>query len=258
MKIATFNVNSIRIRIDAVVRWLEAHAPDVLCLQETKCQDADFPELLVSSTGYHVAFRGMKGYNGVAVLSREKPTGVIFGLNDGRAENDEVRIVRALVGDVTVVNTYVPNGHKLHSTQYVYKVEWFGRLTRYFQAHLSPEQPVVWCGDMNVAPEPLDVHSPEKHLRHVCFHEGVRKAYRDVLEWGLVDVFRAKYPDRLQYTFWDYLKPSSLEQNKGWRIDHILATRALAGRCRSVEVDVAPRRAVRASDHTVVWADFDV
>jgi exodeoxyribonuclease-3 len=111
---------------------------------------------------------------------------------------------------------------------------------------------------MNVAPEPIDVHSPEKHLRHVCFHEDVRRAYRQTLSWGFVDVFRHLYPEKQLFTFWDYLRPSSLEKNKGWRIDHILATRPLAEKCRQVDVDIEPRRAPRASDHTFLWAEFDV
>jgi exodeoxyribonuclease-3 len=159
---------------------------------------------------------------------------------------------------VSIVNTYVPNGYKLGSPQYDYKLRWFERLRRYFETNFSPDQPLVWCGDMNIAPDPIDVHSPEKHLRHVCFHEDARRAYKRVLEWGFTDVFRYLYPDRQQFTFWDYLRPSSLEANKGWRIDHILATRPMLERCRAFEVDIEPRRAPRASDHTFVFADFDI
>ena len=111
---------------------------------------------------------------------------------------------------------------------------------------------------MNVAPEPIDVHSPEKHLKHVCFHESVRQAYKDAVAWGFIDVFRRLHPDRQQFTFWDYLRPSSLEKNKGWRLDHILATPPLAEKCRVADVDIGPRRQPRASDHTFVWAEFDL
>jgi exodeoxyribonuclease-3 len=258
LKIATYNVNSIRIRLDAILAWVEKYKPDVLCIQETKCLDEMFPLLILQSTGYNVHFRGMKSYNGVAVLSRAVPEAVFYGFNDNLPEPDEARLIRVVVRGISIVNTYVPNGFKLGSPQYEYKLGWFKRLRGYFVSNLSPDMPAVWCGDMNIAPEPMDVHSPEKHLRHVCFHEDARRAYKQAVEWGFVDVFRHLYPDKQQFTFWDYLRPSSLDANKGWRIDHILATRPMVEKCRAVEVDIEPRRAARASDHTFLWADFDV
>jgi exodeoxyribonuclease-3 len=258
MKIATYNVNSIRVRIDAVLAWLNAYSPDVLCIQETKCQDDVFPLLLLSSSGYVIHHRGMKSYNGVAILTKEPPEEVAYGFDDQLPEADDARLMRVVVRGIPIINTYVPNGYKLGTPQYRYKLAWYARLRGYFEQHLSSDRPSVWCGDMNVAPLAIDVHSPEKHLRHVCFHESVREAYKNTVDWGFVDVFRYLYPDRQQFTFWDYLRPSSLDQNKGWRLDHILATRPLAEKCRQVEVDTTPRRAPRASDHTFVWADFDV
>ncbi len=257
MKIATFNANSIRARLPIVTRWLEAHQPDVLCLQETKVQDHEFPSPALAATGYHLTYRGMKSYNGVAVLTRTSPEAVSYGLDDG-GPPDEERLIRVVVRGVPIINTYVPNGSALDSPKYAYKLEWFTRLRAYFEKHLAPDRPAIWCGDMNVAPEPIDVHSPEKHLKHVCFHEAVRGAYKDTVAWGFVDVFRALYPDRQQFTFWDYLRPSSLENNKGWRIDHILATPSLATRCTKADVDIAPRRAPSASDHTFLWAEFSM
>ena len=258
MKIATYNVNSIRVRLDAVVTWLEKNKPDVLCIQETKCQDDMFPALVLQSTGYHLHYRGMKSYNGVAVLTRVPPDEVFYGFDDQLPEIDDARLMRVVLRGIPIINTYVPNGYKLGTPQYDYKLRWYARLRNYFAVHLSPDKPAVWCGDMNVAPEPIDVHSPEKHLKHVCFHEDVRRAYKDALSWGFIDVFRHLYPDKQQFTFWDYLRPSSLERNKGWRIDHILATAPLVEKCTAVDVDVEPRRAVRASDHTFLWAEFDV
>jgi exodeoxyribonuclease-3 len=257
MKIATFNVNSIRIRLEVISSWLEKHQPDVLCLQETKCQDEQFPALALASTGYHVSFRGMKSYNGVAMLTRAVPETVVYGF-DGGADADEARIMRATLHGIPIINTYVPNGYQIVSPKYAYKLEWFKRLRAYFAKHLSPDRPAIWCGDMNVAPEPIDVHNPEKHLKHVCFHEEVRLAYRETIAWGFVDVFRRLYPEKQQFTFWDYLRPSSLEKNKGWRIDHILATPPLAEKCTAVDVDIEPRRAKNASDHTFLWAQFTV
>jgi exodeoxyribonuclease-3 len=258
VKIATYNVNSIRIRVDAVLQWLQKHQPEVLCLQELKCQDEEFPHLALSASGYHIRFRGMKSYNGVAILSREEPRDVTFGFDDGLDDPDEARLMRAVVGGIPIVNTYVPNGFRIDTPKHEYKLRWYAWLRRYFERNLSADRPAVWCGDMNVAPEPLDVHSPEKHLRHVCFHESVRHAYKDTLAWGFVDVYRRLHPDTLMYTFWDYLRPSSVEKNKGWRIDHILATAPLAARCREADADIEPRREPRASDHTFMWADFDL
>lgn len=258
MKIATFNVNSIRMRLPIVSHWLEQHQPDVLCLQETKVQDELFPGLALAATGYHVSFRGMKSYNGVAVLTRVPPDAVYYGFDDGEAEIDDARLIRVIVQGLPIINTYVPNGFKIDSPKYTYKLGWYTRLRQYFSKHLSPDRPAIWCGDMNVAPDPIDVHSPEKHLTHVCFHEDVRRAYKQTVAWGFVDVFRKLYPDRQQFTFWDYLRPSSLEKNKGWRIDHIMATPPLAEKCTQVEVDIEPRKAPSASDHTFVWAEFAI
>jgi exodeoxyribonuclease III len=257
MKIATYNVNSIRIRLDAIIAWLEKHQPDVLCIQETKCQDDVFPVLVLRSTGYQVHYRGMKSYNGVAVLTRVEPDDVFYGFDDQLPDIDDARLMRVVVGGIPIINTYVPNGYKVGTLQHEYKLKWYARLKSYFAQHLTPDKPALWCGDMNVAPEPIDVHSPEKHLRHVCFHETVRNAYKDTVSWGFFDVYRRLYPDKQQFTFWDYLRPSSLDNNKGWRLDHILATGTLAEKCRKVDVDIEPRRALRASDHTFVWAEFE-
>ena len=255
MKIATFNVNSLRRRLPVVLAWLEQQRPEVLCLQETKVQDSEFPTLALASSGYVATFRGMKSYNGVAVLSQTPPDAVFYGFDDG-GDPDDVRLLRVVVQGIPIINTYVPQGFELDSPKYAYKLDWFKRLRAYFQKHLSPKKPAIWCGDMNVAPSPIDVHSPEKHLKHVCYHEAARNAYANAVSWGFVDVFRKLYPDRQQYTFWDYRKPSSLDANKGWRIDHILATRPLAEKCTKVEVDIEPRRDPNASDHTFLWAEF--
>lgn len=255
LKVATFNVNSIRKRLPTVLRWLDRQGPDVLCLQETKVQDTDFPLLELTAVGYQVAFRGMKAYNGVAVLSRTVPESVDYGLDDGAAP-DEERLICATIRGVPIINTYVPQGFKIDSPKYTYKLEWFRRLRAYFARHLSPTKPAIWCGDLNVAPEPLDVHAPEKHLTHVCFHEAVRRAYKETISWGFTDVFRKLHPNRQQYTFWDYRQPSSVKANKGWRIDQILATAPLAVQCRRADVDLAPRKAANPSDHTFLWAEF--
>lgn len=257
MKIATFNVNSIRQRLSTVLDWLAQHQPDVLCLQETKVQDADFPAQALASSAYHLTFRGMKAYNGVAVLSRTAPERVSYGFDDG-AEPDEARLIRVVIKGIPVINTYIPQGFNIDSPKYQYKLTLFKRLRKYFETHLSRRKPAIWCGDMNVAPDPIDVHSPEKHLTHVCFHEEARLAYQETVSWGFVDVFRQLFPHRQQFTFWDYRRPSSLDANKGWRIDHILTTPTLAKHCTNVEVDLGPRKGAKPSDHTVLWAEFSV
>lgn len=254
MKIATFNVNSIRKRMPIVLDWLEVNRPDVMCLQETKVVDADFPLQPLVDAGYHVTFRGMKAYNGVATLTLEKPERVVHGFHEG-PDSEDFRILQTVVRGVMIINTYVPQGFMLDSPKYQYKLGWFKQMQDYFDAHLKSDIPAVWLGDVNVAPTPLDVHSPEKHLKHVCYHEAAREAYQKTVDNRFVDVFRALYPDRIQYTFWDFFS-NSFATNKGWRIDHILATPALAKRCKAVEVDLTPRRAPSPSDHTVVWAQF--
>ncbi len=257
MKIATFNVNSLRKRLPIVLEWLERQRPDVLCLQETKVQDSEFPLMALTPSGYHVTFRGMKAYNGVAILSRKQPEAVFHGFDDG-GDPEDARLLRVLINGIPIINTYVPQGFEIDSPKYVYKLGWYERLRKYFQKHLSTTAPAIWCGDMNVAPRPIDVHSPEKHLTHVCYHEDARKAYESTVAWGFQDVFVKLHPDRQQYTFWDYRAPSSLESNKGWRIDHILATAPLAAKCVRADVDIEPRRAKDPSDHTFLWAEFSI
>lgn len=257
MKVATFNVNSLRKRLPVVKRWLKTHAPDVLCLQETKVQDSEFPVKEFAATGYHVRFCGMKGYNGVALFTRREPDRVSYGLGKGPA-GDGPRLLHAVVDGIPIVNTYIPQGFRIDHPKYQYKLAWFKRLRRYFSRHLSPDEPTIWCGDMNVAPEPRDVHHPEKHFTHVCFHYEARRAYRHAVEWGFEDVFRRLHPDRQQFTFWDYRRPDALKANRGWRVDHILATGSLARRCTAVEVDIKPRQGKTPSDHTVLWAEFSL
>jgi len=255
MKIATWNINSIRRRLDLVMDWLAANQPDVLCLQETKVQDSEFPALVFQSAGYHATFRGMKGYNGVATLTRREPERVMHGLHEG-PDNEDARILLTVVDGVTVINTYVPQGNSIKSEKYAFKLEWFARIRRYFEAQLTPTMPAIWLGDMNVAPEPIDVYHPDKRVNDVDFHIDARNAYKEAVAWGFEDVFRKLHPDRVQYTYWDYFR-NALERNFGWRIDHILATGVLAERCRAADVDMAVRKATNSSDHTAMWAEFD-
>jgi exodeoxyribonuclease-3 len=254
MKVATFNVNSLRRRLPIVLDWLTHHKPDVMCLQETKVQDSDFPVAEIEHAGYHVFFRGMKSYNGVATLTREKPEKVVYGLRD-EPDAEDVRILQSVVRGIPIINTYVPQGRSITSENYIAKLMWFKHLKRYFETHLDPAQPALWLGDVNVAPEPIDVYHPEKRVNDVDFHIDARNAFKETCAWGFIDLFRMLHPQRVQYTYWDYYR-RAFENNWGWRIDQVLATATLAERCRSIDVDLEPRKMAGASDHTVVWAEF--
>lgn len=254
MKVATFNVNSLRRRLPIVLDWVTTHKPDAMCLQETKVQDSDFPLAEIERAGYHVSFRGMKSYNGVATLTREKPEKVVYGLRDA-PDSEDVRILQTVVSGIPIVNTYVPQGRSITSEKYIEKLMWFKHLKRYFETHLDPSQPALWLGDINVAPEPIDVYHPEKRVNDVDFHIDARNVFKETCAWGFIDLFRMLHPQRVQYTYWDYYR-RAFENNWGWRIDHVLATATLAQRCRSVEVDLEARKTSGASDHAIVWAEF--
>ncbi len=256
MKVATFNVNSIRTRLALVLEWLAREVPDVLCLQETKVQDADFPAQPLLDAGYHVAFRGQKAHGGVALLSRTPPQHIAYGLDDG-GPPDEARLIRAEVQGIPIVNTYVPQGREPDSEHFRYKLEWLGRLRAFFERHYSPHQPLVWLGDFNVATEPMDVYDPVGLRDHVDFHPQARAALERVREWGFVDVFRLHHPGEAgQYSYWDYRARDPIERGVGWRVDHIWATETLARRSTRAWIDVESRRAQRPSDHTFVVAEF--
>lgn len=253
MIIATFNANSIRMRIETVLQWLDKNKPDILCVQETKVQDADFPDDEFESCGYEYVFRGQKKYNGVAVFSRDPIEEVSFGLDS--EPFDEARIITAMIGDITVVNTYIPQGDSPDSEKFTYKLNWFARLKKYFQQNFSPDEPLIWLGDMNVALDERDVHSPEKLLGHVCYCPEVWQAFNDVAQWGFEDVFRMHCKEGGHYTFWDY-RAGALQNNRGWRLDYIMATNPLAEKCTRCWIDKNPRMQIKPSDHTYLAAEF--
>ena len=257
MRIATFNANSIRARLAIVLDWLNANRPDVLCVQETKVEDKDFPALPFVEAGYRVAFRGQKSYNGVAVISREKPRTVAFGLDDGKPP-DDTRLLYARFGPVHIVNTYVPQGREIDHEMYRYKLAWFRRLRRYFARHFSTRMKVVWLGDLNVAPNAIDIHNADQQENHVCYHVDARRAFARAVGWGFVDVFRKHHPEPGQYTFFDHRTQNAVQRKMGWRVDHILATPCLARRSTDAFIDLKPRLQERPSDHTFLCADFSV
>ncbi len=256
MIVASYNVNSVRARMPIVLQWLEKNRPNVLCVQETKVQDVDFPLSEFESIGYHCAFKGQKTYNGVAIISREPLDEVHIGLDS--EPKDEPRLIAAASNGIHIVNTYVPQGRDPDSEHFQYKLEWFGRLGDYFSRHFKTSDLLVWMGDLNIAPEPRDVHSPETLLGHVCFHPKVHKALAKVMDWGFVDVFRKHCDEPGQYTFYDYRARNSVQRNRGWRLDHIMATKPLAQKSTACFIDKEPRLAEKPSDHTPVVAAFNI
>ena len=254
MKIASFNVNSLRARLTLVLQWLDKHRPDVLCLQETKVQDIDFPADAFDRTDYKYIFKGQKSYNGVAILSRSGLANTKFGFDD--EPRDHARLIKTEVNGIVIVNTYIPQGYSPDCEKFEYKLNWFNRLRMFFEMNFKPADPVLWVGDFNAAPEPIDVYDPEGLFGHVCYHPDVHRVLKDVLRWGFVDVFRMHCRQPQQYTFWDYRIPNAVKRNLGWRLDHIMATRPLAEKSTACYIDKNPRLAAKSSDHTPIVAEF--
>jgi exodeoxyribonuclease III len=257
LKIATFNVNSVRARLPIIDKWLAANNPDVLCLQETKVIDQDFPVEEMSASGYRAAFRGEKSYNGVAILSRHAMERVRYGF-DGEGADEGARILSVRIQGVDIVNTYVPQGTSPDSENFQYKLAWFDRLLDHFKRSYKPGDPLVWLGDFNVAPEPIDVHNPKRLLGHVGYHPDEHRAIARVKAWGFVDIFRKHRPEPGQYSFWDYRVRDSVARGLGWRVDHIWGTEVMAAESIDARIDREPRLWERPSDHTPVVAEFKV
>ena len=257
LTIASFNVNGIRARLPLLLQWLDGSDLDVLCLQETKVQDADFPGEPFEKLGFQCMYRGQKSFNGVAVLSRKPAELITAGFDDG-GPDDASRLMLVDVLGVRVLNTYVPQGSAPDSDRFQYKLEWFDRVRKFTERFIGPDDKAAWVGDFNVALEPKDVYDPEKLLGSVCFHPEEHKALSAVKQWGWVDVFRRHAPDEGRYTFWDYRIKNALKRGLGWRIDHIWATEPLADLSSDSWIDVEPRSAERPSDHTPILARFQL
>jgi len=250
VKIATWNVNSIRRRVEAVVAWSEAHDVDVLCLQETKVDDDQFPRAPFEAKGYHVAACGEPQRNGVAILSKAEPRDVTRGL-PGDGGDAQARWIEASVDGVRVASVYVPNGTTVGSDNFAYKLAFFGRLGARLDAALEAETPLVVAGDYNVAPEPIDVCDPAGWEGGICFHIDERRAWRRLVNRGFTDAFRALEPTARVYSFWEH-KGRAFQTNEGVRIDHALLSPQAADRLRAAAIDPTPRGAKEASDHAPV------
>jgi exodeoxyribonuclease-3 len=254
VKLVTWNVNSIRQRQERLLALLARHAPDVVCLQETKVTDADFPAEAVRGAGYHFAHSGQKTYNGVAILARDPLADVAIGLRDGR-NDDQARLLAATACGVRVICAYAPNGQAVGSDKYAFKLDWFERLRALLERECAPSQPLALLGDFNVAPADADVHDPEAWRGQVLCSEPERAALRRVCDWGLVDAFRTRYPDKVAFTWWDY-RMLGFPKNHGLRIDHLLLTEPLAARLEDVVIDREERKGKGASDHAPVIGIF--
>jgi len=254
LHLATWNVNSLKVRLPHLVDWLARAQPDVACLQETKIEDANFPLAELRAAGYEAAYCGQKAYNGVAIIARSAPAEVHHGIPD--FADDPKRVIAATVGGLRVVCLYAPNGQSVGSDKYQYKLRWYDALTGWLSRELARRPRLAVVGDLNVAPEDRDVHDPKRWAGQIHVSEAERAALRRVIdEVGLVDAFRLFPQPAGEFSWWDY-RLAAFQRNWGLRIDHILLSRELARHCRACVIDKSPRRLERPSDHAPVIADL--
>ena len=255
MKIATWNVNSLKVRLPHVLDWLEASEADVLCLQETKTTDENFPVDEITAAGYHVVFSGQKTYNGVAIISKQPVTDIVTDV-DG-LDDPQRRILGATIGAVRVLNLYVVNGQEVGSEKYDHKLFWLEKVTRHIAAQLSNHDNFVVVGDFNIAPDDRDVHDPEAWHERILCSTPERDALKKIIDLGLVDTFRLFEQADNSFSWWDY-RAAGFRRNRGLRIDLILASQPLVEHCSACDIDKEPRSLERPSDHTPVIADFSL
>lgn len=252
MKVASWNVNSINMRLPHVLDWLAAHKPDALMLQELKCMDEKFPVKEIEAAGYNAIVHGQKTWNGVAILSPHPVEDVMKGL-PGNDLDEQSRYLEATIKGVRVASIYLPNGNPVDTEKYPYKLAWFDRLIVQAKKLLASEQPVVLAGDYNIIPEDRDCYDPAAWAEDALFRLESRRKFRSLLNLGFTDAFRAVNDDDHQYTFWDY-QAGAWPKDNGIRIDHLLLSPQAADRLRTCEIDRAPRAAEKASDHTPIFA----
>ena len=253
MKIVTWNVNSLKVRLPQVINWLVAHQPDILCLQETKLQDEFFPAAEIAALGYQSVYTGQKMFNGVALLSKQNGADVVTAIPN--LDDSQKRIIAATYEDVRVVCVYVPNGESIGSDKYQYKLMWLDALNQWLSKELEQYPRLALLGDFNIAPEDRDVHDPDLWKGQVLCSESERNAFQELLKLGFVDSFRLfDQPDK-SYTWWDY-RMLAFRRNRGLRIDHIMLSNELTSICKSCMIDKEPRKSERPSDHTPVIVEI--
>ncbi|MCZ6598048.1 MAG: exodeoxyribonuclease III [Planctomycetota bacterium] len=252
MRIATWNVNSVRARMERLLPWLEEKRPDVVCLQETKCTDDLFPGLPIQDLGYEIAVHGQRTYNGVAILSLGSMEDVVRGLPG----DDEARLIAATIDDVMVLNLYVVNGRSVGSEHYNHKLEWMGRLSQFVRERYPMSEKVVLCGDFNCTFDDRDVHDPEAWREHILCSTPEREALQELMSVGLHDPLRKFTDEGGNYTWWDF-RTFAFRKDKGLRIDHFLLSDPALAACTGVEVDRAARKGPKPSDHAPVIATFE-
>jgi exodeoxyribonuclease-3 len=254
MKIATWNVNSIRARLDRLLGWLGRATPDVVCLQELKVPDEEFPVEEIRAAGYHAVFHGQRTYNGVAILSLAEPADVRPGFDGGTGE-DQARLIAATVRGIRVLSAYFPNGQAVGSDKWGFKLQWIGQLADHLAARYRPTDPIALCGDFNVAPEDRDVARPEEWRDSVLCHPDARRALEPLRRWGLTDTMRLHETGPGPYSWWDY-RMLAFPKGNGLRIDHIFATAPVAGRCVRAWVERNERKGKLPSDHAPVMIEL--
>ena len=255
MKIATWNVNSLNVRMPHLKQWLAAAQPDIVALQETKLEDAKFPDTEIAALGYRCVFSGQKTYNGVALLARhDMPADIVTDISG--LDDPQRRILIATVGDLRIANLYVVNGQAVGSEKYAYKLDWLARVTRFLEGELRNDPRLVVMGDFNIAPEDRDVHDPVAWHEQILCSTPEREALRRLLDLGLIDSFRLFEADPGHYSWWDY-RQAAFRRNLGLRIDLVLASHALRPRLAGASIDLEPRRWERPSDHAPALLEFN-
>jgi exodeoxyribonuclease III len=254
LKIATFNANSIRMRMPILLNWLKKEKPDVLAVQETKVQDLEFPKEPIEQAGWNVVFHGQKGYNGVAFISQKPMEKVDMGFY--KQPEEQARFITGEYAGVRLFNTYIPQGYAIDSEKYQYKLKYLADLRKYFEKNVPNSRPALWMGDLNVARTEIDLNNPKGNKEHPCFHIDARNALEEVMKGKWTDLFREKVKEGGHYTFWDMRFPGAFEKNLGWRIDLILGTPPMVERLRKIWIDTKPRGLEKPSDHTFLVAEF--
>lgn len=256
MRIATYNVNGINSRLPVLLKWLEETKPDVVCLQELKAPQDNFPLFHIQAAGYHAIWHGQKSWNGVAILSRFIQPQETTRTLPGDPEDAHSRYIEARIGDITVGCLYLPNGNPVDTPKFDYKLKWFERLRQHAATLISGGAPALLTGDFNVMPSEIDVYKPERWVNDALFRPEIRALFKSIVDQGWTDALRKLYPDEVIYTFWDYFR-DNFQRNAGLRIDHFLLSPSLATRLKAGGVDRQVRGWEKTSDHAPVWVEIE-